>query len=75
MEQHPDGNNIGWVWKDSDTEKMNAGDPEAVRRYQKMLKTKMVTGKGYMSFIDKQNRARPQWYKDHNLDIKAPQLC
>lgn len=75
LEQHPDGNNIGWVWKDSDTEKMNAGDVEAIRRYQKMLKTKMVTGKGYMSFIDKQNRARPQWYKDHNLDIKAPQLC
>lgn len=75
LEQHPDGNNIGWVWKDSDTDKMNAGDPEAIRRYQKMLKTKMVTGKGYMSFIDKQNRARPQWYKDHNLDIKAPQLC
>lgn len=75
LEQHPDGNNIGWVWKDSDTEKMNAGDPEAIRRFQKMLKTKMVTGKGYLSFIDKQNRARPQWYKDHGLDIKAPQLC
>ena len=42
LEQHPDGNNIGWVWKDSDTEKMNAGDPEAIRRFQKMLKTKMV---------------------------------
>ena len=75
LEQHPDGNNIGWVWKDSDTEKMKAGDAEAIRRFQKMLRTKMITGKGYFSFQDKQNRARPQWYVDKGLDIKAPQLC
>ena len=75
LEQHPDGNNVGWVWMDSDTEKMNAGDEEMIRRFQRIMKTKMVTGKGYFSFQDKQNRARPQWYKDHNLDVKAPQLC
>lgn len=75
LEQHPDGNNVGWVWMDSDTEKMNSGDEEMTRRFQRIMKTKMVTGKGYFSFQDKQNRARPQWYKDHNLDVKAPQLC
>ena len=75
LEQHPDGNNIGWVWNDSDTKKMQDGDPEAVRRFQKILRTKMITGKGYFSFQDKQNRARPQWYVDHGLDIKASQLC
>ena len=75
LEQHPDGNNIGWVWKDSDTEKMNADDPEAIRRFQKMLKTKMVTGKGYLFFQDKANRARPQWLKDKGLEIKTSQLC
>lgn len=75
LEQHPDGNNIGWVWNDSDTKKMQEGDPEAIRRFQKILRTKMITGKGYFSFQDKQNRARPQWYVDHGLDIKASQLC
>ncbi len=75
LEQHPDGNNVGWVWMDNDTEKMNSGDREMIRRFQRIMKTKMVTGKGYFSFQDKQNRARPQWYKDHNLDVKAPQLC
>ena len=75
LEQHPDGNNIGWVWNDSDTKKMQDGDPEAVRRFQKILRTKMITGIGYFSFQDKQNRARPQWYVDHGLDIKASQLC
>lgn len=75
LEQHPDGNNIGWVWMDSDTEKMNNGDEEMTRRFQRIMKAKMVTGKGYFFFQDKANRARPQWYKDHNLDIKTSQLC
>lgn len=75
LEQHPDGNNVGWVWMDSDTEKMNSGDEEMTRRFQRIMKTKMVTGKGYFFFQDKANRARPQWYKDHNLDIKTSQLC
>ena len=75
LEQHPDGNNIGWNWHDSDTEKMRDGDEEAHYRFKKALKTKMVTGKGYLFFPDKANRKRPQWYKDHNLDVKAAQLC
>lgn len=75
LEQHPDGNNIGWNWHDSDTEKMREGDEEAHHRFKKSLKTKMVTGKGYLFFPDKANRKRPQWYKDNNLDVKAAQLC
>lgn len=75
LEQHPDGNNIGWNWHDSDTSKMNSDDSETHRRFSKVLKTKMVTGKGYFFFPDKANRKRPQWYKDHGLDIKAAQLC
>ena len=75
LEQHPDGNNIGWVWNDADTQKMKEGDTEAIRRFQKILRTKMITGKGYFAFQDKINRARPQWYLDKGLDVKAPQLC
>lgn len=72
---HPDGNNIGWNWYDVDTERMNSGDKDMHQRFQKMLTTKMLTGKGYMFFPDKVNRRRPQWYVDHNLDVKAAQLC
>lgn len=75
LEQHPDGNNIGWNWYDEDTERMQLGDEEQDRRFKKVLKTKMVTGKGYFFFPSKANRKRPQWYVDHNLDIKAAQLC
>lgn len=75
LEQHPDGNNIGWNWYDEDTAKMQDGNEEQHRRFAKVLKTKMVTGKGYVFFPDKCQRKRPEWYVKHNLDIKAAQLC
>lgn len=72
---HPDGNNIGWVVGDDFIDDLRQGDEEAIRRYGKAMKTKMVTGKGYFFFDDKANAKRPQWYKDQNLDIKSSQLC
>ena len=75
LEQHPDGNNIGWNISEEFIEKLKAGDEDAVKRYGKALKTKMVTGKGYFFFPQKAERKRPQWYVDQNLDVKAPQLC
>lgn len=75
LEQHPDGNNIGWNISDEFIQKLEDKDPEAIRRYGKALKTKMVSGKGYFFFPGKAERKRPQWYVDQNLDVKAPQLC
>lgn len=75
LEQHPDGNNIGWNISDEFIERLKSGDEDAVKRYGKALKTKMVTGKGYFFFPQKSERKRPQWYVDQNLDVKAPQLC
>ena len=75
LEQHPDGNNIGWNISDEFIQKLEAKDPEAIRRYGKALKTKMVSGKGYFFFPGKAERKRPRWYIDQNLDVKAPQLC
>lgn len=75
LEQHPDGNNIGWNVSDDFIEKLKNRDPDALKRYGKALKTKMLTGKGYFFFQDKANAKRPQWYVDKGLDIKAAQLC
>lgn len=75
LEQHPDGNNIGWNISDEFIERLKSGDEDAVKRYGKALKTKMVTGKGYFFFPKKAERKRPRWYVDQNLDVKAPQLC
>lgn len=75
LSAHPDGLNIGWNWYDTDTTNIKAGDEETNSRFSRMLKTKMVTGKGYMFFPDKANRRRPQMYVDKGLDVKASQLC
>lgn len=75
LESTPDGKNYGWVLKDSFIDKLKAGDKEANRRFSRALYVKMVTGKGYLFFVDKANRARPQMYKDLGLEIKASNLC
>jgi ribonucleoside-diphosphate reductase alpha chain len=71
----PDGLNIGYVWYDSDTLKMKTGDEDMTKRWQSFLKTKMITGKGYLWFADKANRKAPQMYKDKGLKVRTSQLC
>ncbi len=71
----PDDANVGWVATDKFIALMNLGDKEAIRRYQKAMKAKMVLGKGYWSFIDKVNNKRPEWYKALGLEVKASNLC
>lgn len=75
LETEPDGNNIGWCVSSDFIDRLLNDDEDAVDRYETALKTKMTTGKGYFFFPDKANLKRPQWYIDHGLDIKAPQLC
>lgn len=71
----PDDLNVGWVISDDFIGKLNKKDVDAVRRYQKILKTKIVTGKGYFWFSDKANRKLPKVYKDKKLRNRASNLC
>jgi ribonucleoside-diphosphate reductase alpha chain len=73
--KNPDDANIGWNITDKFIARLDAGDKDAVDRYQKALKLKMITGKGYFNFIDKVNRQNPQMYKDKGLTVKASNLC
>ena len=73
--KNPDDANIGWNISDAFIARLDAGDKDAIDRYQKALKLKMVTGKGYFCFIDKINRQNPQMYNDLKLTVKASQLC
>ena len=73
--KNPDDANIGWNITQNFIERLEAGDPDAISRYQKALKLKMVTGKGYFNFIDKVNEQNPQMYKDKGLTVKASNLC
>lgn len=67
--------NVGWVITDNFIERMDRGDLDAIERYQRALKVKAITGKGYFNFVDKINRANPQSYKIHELSCKASNLC
>jgi ribonucleoside-diphosphate reductase alpha chain len=71
----PDDLNIGWTIKQTFVDKLNSGDTEAVTRFQRAMKVKLVTGKGYFFFVDKANAKRPAMYKDKSLFINNSQLC
>lgn len=71
LEMYPDDLNIGWTLSDQDCEDLESGDPEARIRFAKIMKTKMVTGKGYLFFPDKVNRANPPGMEE----VKASNLC
>lgn len=71
----PDDLNVGWIVTDAFVERLGQGDEDSIRRYQKALKTKIVTGRGYFWFSDKANRKLPQIYKDKKLRNRASNLC
>jgi ribonucleoside-diphosphate reductase alpha chain len=71
----PDDLNIGWTIRQSFIDRLDSGDQEAITRFQKAMKVKMVTGKGYFFFVDKANAKRPAMYKELGLMINNSQLC
>lgn len=71
----PDDLNAGWTIRQSFIDALERDDPEAIERFQKAMKIKMVTGKGYFFFVDKANAKRPITYQHHNLKINNSQLC
>jgi len=71
----PDDANVGWIITDAFIKRLDDGDAEAIDRYQKAMKLKMVTGKGYFCFIDKINAKRPESYVKNGLTVKASNLC
>ena len=71
----PDDANVGWVITDEFIKRLNNKDQEAIRRFQRTMKMKMVTGKGYFCFVDKINEKRPEMYKKHGLYVNASNLC
>lgn len=75
LENNPDDFNLGWIVSKEFIDRLNDGDPDAIARYQRSLKVKMVTGKGYYFFVDKVHEQQPQLYKDQNLRCTASQLC
>jgi len=71
----PDDANVGWIISNAFIALLESGDAEATRRFQRTMKLKMVTGKGYFCFIDKVNAKRPEMYKRLGLMVSSSNLC
>lgn len=71
----PDGMNVGWIITDAFLKRLQSGDSDAIRRYQRCLKMKMVVGRGYFWFVDKANRKLPEPYKRAGMKNHASNLC
>ncbi len=72
---YPDDANVGFIYSDAFIERLKNGDKDATERYQRHMKLRAVTGKGYFMFSDKVNRLNPPMYRDRGIEVKASQLC
>lgn len=75
LQHNPDKLNIGWKINDKFIEKLEAGNKEAHKRFNKALYVKSLTGKGYFQFIDKANRLKGEAYEKNGLAVAASNLC
>ena len=75
IENFPDDLNIGWNVTDNFIQMLESGNQEATKRYQRIMKVRAVTGKGYLFKVDETNRHNPPMYKDLGLAVKASNLC
>jgi len=70
-----DGWNIGWNITDEFEELFEKDPQRADHIWKKMLRIKLIKGKGYFFFLDKVNRHRPQVYKDKGFYVRGSNLC
>ncbi len=70
-----EGLNIGWTITDKFMELFDTEPKRADAIWNRILKAKMVKGKGYFFFKDKVNRHRPKMYKDKGFKVNASNLC
>lgn len=55
--------------------KLEAGDPEARRRWGKLLQKRKATGEPYILFKGNTNKANPQAYRTHGLKVHMTNIC
>ena len=75
VKNNPEGANVGWNIYKSDVDKMNNGDKDLIKRFQRVMSLKMITGKGYLYFPDKVAKNQFKTYKELGLSSKASNLC
>lgn len=73
--REPANKNIGWIFTQDFIDRMLAGDRDALERYQRVLKIRVVLGKGYIWKVDTVNAAQTESYTANGLLNKASNLC
>ncbi|MFC6152292.1 ribonucleotide reductase N-terminal alpha domain-containing protein [Nocardioides yefusunii] len=73
--REPANKNVGWIFSQAFIDRMTSGDRDALERYQRVLKIRVVLGKGYIWKVDTVNAAQTESYKAHGLENKASNLC
>ncbi|CAM3532544.1 ribonucleotide reductase N-terminal alpha domain-containing protein [Nocardioides dubius] len=73
--REPANKNIGWIFTQAFIDRMLAGDKDALERYQRVLKIRVVLGKGYIWKVDTVNAAQTESYRANGLANKASNLC
>lgn len=69
------GLNIGWNLTDKYEELFITNPQRADKIWQRMMKSKMLKGKGYFFKKDAVNNRRPQMYVDKGFFVKSSSLC
>ena len=73
--REPANKNVGWIFTQDFIDRMLAGDRDALARYQRVLKIRVVLGKGYIWKVDTVNAQQTASYRAHGLENKASNLC
>lgn len=73
--REPANKNVGWIFNQAFIDRMVAGDRDALERYQRVLKIRVVLGKGYIWKVDTVNAAQTESYRANGLLNKASNLC
>lgn len=73
--REPANKNVGWIFTQAFLDRMLAGDRDALERYQRVLKIRVVLGKGYIWKVDTVNAMQTESYRVHGLENKASNLC
>lgn len=70
-----ESNNVGWLIDDEFVRWMKENDPEALKKFARIMGVKMPRGKGYFTFIDKMNRHLAKAFKRRGMRVNASNLC
>jgi len=63
------------VIDDEFMEKLDSKNPQAVKLWGEILKTRLETGEPYIMFKDNVNKANPEGYKKLNLNVSMTNIC